>query len=135
MRISDWSSDVCSSDLGLEGARRIGVKIDSRVQGIARAKTADDRGGVGAAVLPPRAAAQADLAFLHDVLDPDAGREDQAVGDIEVRGRISGERGRAQLRLLVGRSGPRVGRGPLAADVRELLVVRPETQGDRKSGV
>src|SRR3546814_1772194 len=28
MRISDWSSDVCSSDLGEEGARLLGVSFD-----------------------------------------------------------------------------------------------------------
>src|SRR3546814_5624549 len=27
MRISDWSSDVCSSDLGLDDARRVDVEI------------------------------------------------------------------------------------------------------------
>src|SRR3546814_10259651 len=31
MRISDWSSDVCSSDLGLREERRFGLVINARL--------------------------------------------------------------------------------------------------------
>src|SRR3546814_4277011 len=57
MRISDWSSDVCSSDLDRGAARQL---ADAALQGLAHAQQADDVAAVGVeAQLPRRQRARA----------------------------------------------------------------------------
>src|SRR3546814_8073594 len=51
MRISDWSSDVCSSDLPLECGDRLVIQAGCRQQGVAVAAHCRRAGRSGAAVL------------------------------------------------------------------------------------
>src|SRR3546814_6001539 len=49
MRISDWSSDVCSSDLQIEeGSRVIGDAIDEQALATTNIATSTDQGAAGA---------------------------------------------------------------------------------------
>src|SRR3546814_15921970 len=46
MRISDWSSDVCSSDLGVEAAQALGQGVVEGAQGAGAPEGVEERGVV-----------------------------------------------------------------------------------------
>src|SRR3546814_19870385 len=57
MRISDWSSDVCSSDLAVaDQRRRLGLKGDGAVVARADISGFERRGGVPVEIAPARVA-------------------------------------------------------------------------------
>src|SRR3546814_3668770 len=58
MRISDWSSDVCSSDLGRGAGEGVRVRRDLRRGQRHRLDTAGDADGLGLAEAARRASAQ-----------------------------------------------------------------------------
>src|SRR3546814_12561461 len=83
MRISDWSSDVCSSDLGagraLSGALASGEAAQERVDLVLDLVEVD--GGHLNAVAPaPLGLVQGQVGVVQDVLDTVAGRGERSEG-------------------------------------------------------
>src|SRR3546814_4025857 len=103
MRISDWSSDVCSSDLGELAAGRPGADPQYRI-------------GLGARTVQARRA----LLSLH----PDQGTEYE-LGDLGRPDRGAVERSRRPAPARSYRPRPRGGRGRIA-------LARPVGRRDRK---
>src|SRR3546814_6539307 len=117
MRISDWSSDVCSSDLGAEGGDLDDLAAEHHVR---QAETAADQAAVAEQVL--------------DLFRRGAG------GDVEVLGMAADHQvahGAADQEGLVAafaqavEHAQRIGTDVLARN--RMLVPRDDPQGDRKS--
>src|SRR3546814_13573412 len=84
MRISDWSSDVCSADLRREGGRRDGQAVAQRGEGARRRRLAgddreDDAGDQRLGFLVPMRFA----GFAGSVIDTRVGPSHADVGEIE----------------------------------------------------
>src|SRR3546814_14885661 len=81
MRISDWSSDVCSSDLQMAVAAEIDVKLQ-------RADADGQRGGEGGQGVFRRQAAGAAMAFKIEGMGCRAGQHRGKIGRASCRERV-----------------------------------------------
>src|SRR3546814_12914398 len=132
MRISDWSSDVCSSDLGAEPAERIDLRIGL-----------PDTGGENRAAERPRTGVEhrarrgevVGEAVVQQVAAPEAGGEQGAPGAppvlaaaLRIGDRTRREEDPTQRGALAGAHPAARGRFPLETDQIRLAVHGPRSE-------